>query len=492
MLLSICNLFDWLSRKGYNVRSDIHTGPPILSGVRLLNNYYPEQDQDDVAFIGPSEDFMNSPSPGTIVCCKNDIIYIDEIDTELIFNECIRAFEFFNQWEIALLEAVIQDSNLNTFITLGHQVFQSPMFISGANGQTYAITSQYDPSIHPIWKQRLENGNLSFDFINQYHEGDYFQEMYSSTYPQISVSPIWGGEILFSNLRTRNERIGSVIIYEYGHKFHQGDVHLLHVYAKIIEKALALHPTQYFSLSELENLAFHLLDEKDTNWETAYNTLRAYRWKYDHRFLVICSSSPSGIDSVIIGRLRDIIKSKYNGICTVLYDGNLLVIINLNLRNDYHTVISDMQTLTKNKLIFGISYPFLDFANLKLYYQQALLSMQTAKSQKKTLMDFEEIFSSALRKNLPTNSGLSAMVHPDILLLLSMDRKNSTDYVCISALRMQFQRNSQNSVYTPQHTFVSDGQNPYILHIIPGQLAKQTNFIHFSCIFRLFLKLKTF
>ena len=87
-----------------------------------------------------------------------------------------------------------------------------------------------------------------------------------------------------------------------------------------------------------------------------------------------------------------------------------------------------MQTLTKNKLIFGISYPFLDFANLKLYYQQALLSMQTAKSQKKTLMDFEEIFSSALRKNLPTNSGLSAMVHPDILLLLSMDRKNSTDY----------------------------------------------------------------
>ena len=428
MLLSICNLFDWLSRKGYNVRSDIHTGPPILSGVRLLNNYYPEQDQDDVAFIGPSEDFMNSPSPGTIVCCKNDIIYIDEIDTELIFNECIRAFEFFNQWEIALLEAVIQDSNLNTFITLGHQVFQSPMFISGANGQTYAITSQYDPSIHPIWKQRLENGNLSFDFINQYHEGDYFQEMYSSTYPQISVSPIWGGEILFSNLRTRNERIGSVIIYEYGHKFHQGDVHLLHVYAKIIEKALALHPTQYFSLSELENLAFHLLDEKDTNWETAYNTLRADRWKYDHRFLVICSSSPSGIDSVIIGRLRDIIKSKYNGICTVLYDGNLLVIINLNLRNDYHTVISDMQTLTKNKLIFGISYPFLDFANLKLYYQQALLSMQTAKSQKKTLMDFEEIFSSALRKNLPTNSGLSAMVHPDILLLLSMDRKNSTDY----------------------------------------------------------------
>ena len=259
---------------------------------------------------------------------------------ELIFNECIRAFEFFNQWEIALLEAVIQDSNLNTFITLGHQVFQSPMFISGANGQTYAITSQYDPSIHPIWKQRLENGNLSFDFINQYHEGDYFQEMYSSTYPQISVSPIWGGEILFSNLRTRNERIGSVIIYEYGHKFHQGDVHLLHVYAKIIEKALALHPTQYFSLSELENLAFHLLDEKDTNWETAYNTLRAYRWKYDHRFLVICSSSPSGIDSVIIGRLRDIIKSKYNGICTVLYDGNLLVIINLNLRNDYHTAVS--------------------------------------------------------------------------------------------------------------------------------------------------------
>ncbi len=489
MLLSICNLFDWLSRKGYNVRSDIHTGPPILSGVRLLNNYYPEQDQDDVAFIGPSEDFMNSPSPGTIVCCKNDIIYIDEIDTELIFNECIRAFEFFNQWEIALLEAVIQDSNLNTFITLGHQVFQSPMFISGANGQTYAITSQYDPSIHPIWKQRLENGNLSFDFINQYHEGDYFQEMYSSTYPQISVSPIWGGEILFSNLRTRNERIGSVIIYEYGHKFHQGDVHLLHVYAKIIEKALALHPTQYFSLSELENLAFHLLDEKDTNWETAYNTLRAYRWKYDHRFLVICSSSPSGIDSVIIGRLRDIIKSKYNGICTVLYDGNLLVIINLNLRNDYHTVISDMQTLTKNKLIFGISYPFLDFANLKLYYQQALLSMQTAKSQKKTLMDFEEIFPSALRKNLPTNSGLSAMVHPDILLLLSMDRKNSTDYATTLYVYLLCGCNPEKQpefcLYTATHFCIGWTKSVHFAHY-PWTTCKTDKFYSFLLYFQAF------
>lgn len=428
MVLSICNLFDWLIRKGYEVRSDIHFGPPILNGVRLLNNYYPERDQDDVAFIGPSEDFINPNSPGTFVCCKNDIIYIDNIDSELIFNECIRAFEFYNQWEIALLEAVIKDCDLTTFINLGHQVFESPMFISSVNGQTCAITSQYDPGIHPIWKQRMEQGNLSFEFINQYHEGEYFHGMYSSTYPQIGNSPIWGGEILFSNLRNNNERIGSIIIYEYSHKFHQGDAQLLNVFTNIVEKALALHPTRYFSLTELENLAFSLLNNHLEDWEKAYKVLESYRWNYRHEFLVVCSSPPSGVDSVVIGRMRDIIKSRYSGICTVLLDGNMIVVINRNLQKDERMLLDHMQQLARHKLVLGISYPFCGFEHLKTYYEQAHSAMCFAKEEGRSEAAFEEAFEIEFGKQIGASSSLSSMVHPDVRNLICMDKKKNTEY----------------------------------------------------------------
>ncbi len=429
MKLSINNLLDWLTRRGYTVAADIHNAQPILTGIRFLSQYSPKTRPMNVAYVGPAWRYIES-AKGTILCSKNDIVYIDNSDTDLIFNECIQAFDYYNQWEIDLLDATVSDARLDRFIELGHRVFQSPMFISGANGQTYAITQQYPADIHPIWKNRLENGNQPYSIIGAHHDDPYFQKMYSSTYPQIADSPIWGKKILFSNLRSKGDRIGSVIIYEYDHEFHGGDVHLLDVYAKIVAKALLLHPTTYFSLSELEKSVLDILSTGETNADQLVSKMRSFGWKRHDRYLVLCAVPPSGIDSVITGRIRDMIKNRFPGLCTVLYNGRLFAVVNGNLLKRPDQLLDDLKQMTDDRIRIGVSMEFFDFNLLYYHSKQAIAAVENILNTDQTVCRFQEIYLQSCRKKISDDfPALQSFIHPDIQLLMKTDLETNGEYV---------------------------------------------------------------
>lgn len=429
MKLSIVNLLDWLKRKGYSAFADIHDPQPILTGVRFLSLYSKKSRGMNVAYIGPAWKYIESAS-GTILCSKNDIVYIEEDDTDLIFNECIQAFEFYNQWETDLLEATVTDANLDRFIELGHRVFQSPMFISGANGQTYAITRQYPAEIHPIWKNRLELGNQPYAVIGEHHEDPYFQKMYSSTYPQIADSPIWGKKILFSNLRNRSERVGSVIVYEYEHPFHSGDVHLMDMYAKIIEKALLLHPTTYFSLSELEKYIMGILTTKTVDSTEIEPHLDNFNWRKNDNYLIICAAPPSGIDSVILARVRDAVKNRYPGICTVLLNSIMYIVVNRRILRSPDHLLEDIRQLTTNRIRFGMSMDFVDFSLLYYHSRQAAAAVNYALGHNRDLCRFSEIYLESCRQKISADfPALQSFIHSDVITLHETDVAQGTEYV---------------------------------------------------------------
>lgn len=429
MLLSIGNLLDWMKRKHFAIKETIEDDQPTLCGVRYLRNYSADEDATDVVFIGSAEDFMYPSSPATVLCSKNNIICIHDVNQEEVLNECIRAFEFYNRWETALLEAVINDASLQEFLDLGHQVFQSPMFISAANGQTLAISHQYPATINPIWKERLENGNMSFEFISKYHESSYFSEMYGSSYPKLGRSDIWGTNILFSNLKIRNERVGSIIIHELDRPFYSSDIHVLKTYARIVEHALALHRNRYFAMSDIEDIISQNLNDNIIDWNQVNMVLHDNEWMLQQNFQVICSCAPSGIDSVVIGRLRDIVKQTFPDACAVYHDSLLVIVINNSSSDKIREIINVLMDAARNKLLFGVSYRFQSLTLLKPYYQQAYSAVQKALSSNQNIVSFGDIFRSEMVKLANSTPYLHAMVHPDILLLYESDENSGTDYI---------------------------------------------------------------
>ena len=429
MRLSIGNLLDWMKRKYFSIEAAIEDDQPVLCGVRYLRDYSSDKDVSDMVFIGSAEDFMYPSLPAAVICSKNNIIYIHNENPEVILNECIRAFEFYNRWETGLLEAVIRDASLQEFLELGHQVFQSPMFISSANGQTLAISPQYPASINPVWKERLENGNLPFEFINGYHESSYFSEMYGNNYPRLNRSPIWGKNILFSNLKIRNERVGSVIIYEYERSFYPSDIHILRTYAHIVEHALALHRNRYFALSDIEDIVSQILNDNISNWNQLNMILRSNEWIAKGDFQVICSCAPSGIDSVVIGRFLDFIKKMFPDACVVFHDNFLVTVTNNSSLSYAHEIIHVLLESSRNKLASGISYGFQSLAALKAFYQQARNAVRKAMRMNKDIVYFADIFYDELAALANSTPYLYSMIHPDILLLHESDQNNGTDYI---------------------------------------------------------------
>lgn len=478
MRLSIGNLLDWMKRKFFSIEAAIEDDQPALCGVRYLQDYSADIDVSDMVFIGSAEDFMYPALPATVICCKNNIIYIHNESQEAVLNECIRAFEFYNRWETGLLEAVIRDASLQEFLELGHQVFQSPMFISSANGQTLAISSQYPASINPIWKERLENGNLSFEFINGYHESAYFSEMYGSDYPRLDKSPIWGKKILFSNLKIHNERVGSVIIYEHERSFYPSDVHILKTYAHIVEQALALHRNRYFALSDIEDIVLRILHDNVVDWNKVNMMLHSNEWIAKGDFQVICSCAPSGIDSVVIGRLRDVLKRTFPDACVVFYDNFLVTVINNSSLSDMREypitqdageadgfrssgyarrIINVLLDTSHNKLVSGISYSFQSLTALKAFYQQACNAVRKALMLNKEIVCFEEIFYDELTALANATPYLYSMIHPDVLRLFESDRNSGTDYIRTLHAYLVCDRNSREAaamIYVHRNTLL--------------------------------------
>lgn len=431
MFLNIINLLDWLNRKGMHVSTEVDSSAnlPEISGIRMIKDFVPKERDSSVALIGSADDFMYSRKAGTIICFKNQIIYVEGEDIESIFNECLHAFEFYNRWETDLLDAVIGDKSLDTFLEIGHRVFQSPMFIAGVNGQTYAITRQYGPEINPVWEIRLKNGNLPISTILSQHESQYFKKMYASHYPLINESPIWGGQILFSSLFVHNQRVGMVNIYEYNYKFSQGDTYLLSIYARILEKVFYLHPEKYSPMSSLENAVVSILERKDdVDWSDVNRLLKNFQWCSFHGYQVLAVAFPSGIDSVISGRLRDLVRNHVQNVCCILYQGKLLVLVNDTDGTILQTVISLLNNAANGNLLFGISLKFADLSMLPSYYQQAIACLDKLRNSKEQVLSAEDIYLELAYDYTRDSQTIKSLIHYDVNRLIEYDRKHNKEY----------------------------------------------------------------
>ncbi len=430
MLLSMVNISDGLCQRGYTVSAEVQITRPTLRCVRLLLENPDENDREaDVAYIGASNAFISGEFTGTIICCQNDVLFIEKSEPEVIFNECSRIFDYYNRWELQLMQAVIDDKPLDHFMEMGHQVFQSPMFISSVNDQTYAITSQYGPEIHPVWKHRLEEGNLNMVLVTQNHESEYFNRCFASKYPIIIYSPIWKGDVIYCNLWDGPERIGAIMAYEYGHPFREGDVHLMYVYGKIIEKKLRLHPQQFFPLSELENILRLALNRLEVNWEQAETVLSNHCWDPHHRYRCLYVESFSGQNSMVLARARDILRNKINGICTIMYKTGVMILLNLNIQShETESVIKTFRSLTNGKLVFGSSLDFFVFSEVEVYSRQAVTAAQLAREESTESLTFESVYGTILPELVCKDEELRTMIHPDILRLSQIDRQNGTHY----------------------------------------------------------------
>lgn len=427
MKLSMQNLVDWFSEKGYLIHYDIKIMVPNLENVLWLSEDNREQ---EIVYVEPYAEFSDKICYTTIVSQDNDVIRISDQEPIEVFNELINIFEYYQQWERRLIECVLMKKPLQAMCDVGDEVFQAPTIICGLDGQTFAITRNYNSDISPIWKARLENDSISFDTIQKYNSKSYFKMLHSSTYPTINDSPIWNGITLNTNLYYKGRRKGFIVAYEYQHKFRPGDTHLMNIFARLIEQYLALNPNKYYSLSYLEHFLHNIIMNQTENWSKLETIFNYTGWTQFDCYSVLCVSpfvaSSHSLDLKLLDHLQSMIANNTGHTCSFLYGSKLIILINKTIRSDTEKMIQILEKSSDSLLKISISLDFYDIQLFKEYFYQANLTSTYIRDKSKNIICTAQIISQEIKHHLKKNLWLKSFLDPGLLLLCKYDKENST------------------------------------------------------------------
>lgn len=368
MVLSVQNIVDYLEENGYVVHYSISTEKANLSKCRWL---YSDDFTYGVLYIEPEADCALGFVPlVTMVTYGNDILRVESSNPEMLFNLINDAFWFYTDWERRLLKCLLFQNSLSDLIRIGDEVFQAPMIIDGSEGQCYAITDNYPANIHPLWQKRLENDAESFKFIRQTEKIPRYKRLQYTTEPCFNPSVEWPWNTLHSNLFCNGRRAGFIVAYEYQHKMRPGDLHLMHVFARVVEQYFSRYPEKYCYTLYIEHFIFCVLFQNLNNWAKLQTILNYKKWQFHDRYCV-CTLLPCNGKEVmrqeqideLAGGLR---RALPDSVC-IVHKGRILLLINQSVSADGCLLPESLP----DALCCGQSMDFNDLRQISRYFRQS-------------------------------------------------------------------------------------------------------------------------
>ncbi len=430
MKLSMQNLADWLENHQYSIHCKIHTdSAPVLENVHWLSE---NMSSPEIVYVEPYSEFSGTHFYTTIANMDNEIIRIANQEPGVVFNLLLSVFLYYNDWERRLLSCILNKKGVQAMCDIGDEVFQSPMIICGNDGQTFAITSGYSPDISPVWKARLNNDSISFDTIQQYMSTDYFRQLRRNTYrPSLNDSPIWNGRTLNTNLYYRGQRKGFIVAYQYQHILRQGDIHLMNIFARLIEQYLAMEPDRYFSFTYLEHFLYSVIKGSDADFHKLDIIFRYNGWKWNDHFFIVCMvplhKTPDS--ERLMEKIQTYLSGQYSHICSFIADGILTMLVNQTASDHEQELLTFLRENTSGSMKLCRSLDFYDIHQFQPYYSQTIHILLNDPSMDHTYLCVKDHIASIVKAKLSENPYARSFIHPAFRILGNYDKENNSDLI---------------------------------------------------------------
>ena len=165
MKLSMWIFADWL--KGYQPELNIREGGLEIETVRLFSsNMSPAEAADNVLYIGRLQDWFVQGDNSVICAHKNDIILLPTEDVDEIMNQILNAFEYYQSWNVRMLEAISADCRPAEVLAIADEVIQEPIYLLDSNQYALALSTAFGAGeVNPYWDKLMETGTTDIEFL---------------------------------------------------------------------------------------------------------------------------------------------------------------------------------------------------------------------------------------------------------------------------------------------------------------------------------------
>ena len=428
--LSMWTLSGWLERRGFNPSPIISSGKSLLNGPRFMERGV--SGSDTVGII-PADNVTGGAGYKTVLTHDVDLIFIPDADPVEVHNEITRCFESFNQWERDMLMVLVDGGSLQDLLEVAHRVFKQPMFIKGDSSWVFAITSGYDPSVHPDWanlERSAVNRTADFESVFTVSLDPEFQKVFLQHAPVLLPSPLYGGRVLRTNVWLDGQRVCEIVALEHNARLNPGDLHLMEIFSDMVSRFIAANRSLYFSFTELTSFFTGLLERQECNPANLLTVRQATGWNEDDALAVAVIREKTPCESPILGVLREKLSEQLPHSCVFHYGCQVVCIFNVTKSDGYAGPVARLEELIPTApFTWGVSYDFVGLERLPEFYRQALTAMETAEDLGRTHATMYQAACACLSSELKDIPGLQGYIHPDLRHLEEVDRQGDSQYV---------------------------------------------------------------
>lgn len=430
MKLSMWTLSGWLERRGFKPTPIISSGKSQLVGPRFLER---GAAGGDTVGVIPAGNVTGGADYKTALTHDVDLIFIPDASPVEVHNEITRCFESFNQWERDMLMVLVDGGGLQDLLDVAHQVFQQPMFIKGDSSWVFAITGGYDPSIHPDWanlERSAVNRTADFESVSAVSLDPEFQKVFLQRTPVLLESPLYGGNVLRTNVWIDKQRVCEIVALEHKYHFNPGDIHLMQFFSDIVARYISANRSLYFTFSGLTNFFTGLLEQQECSPANLLTVREATGWKEDDSMAVAVIREHNRCETPLLGVLREKLADQFANSCVFHYDGGIVCVFNATRCGGYNKAAEHLtEIIPTDPFTWGISYEFTGLERTPEFYHQALTALETAEKQGRTHSTMYQAACSCISAQLKELPDLQSLIHPDLRRLEEVDRHGDSQYL---------------------------------------------------------------
>lgn len=480
MRLSMWTICEWLEKKGLDVSPSISEGLPRITSFR-----YSKADSYSARFVEivPPENVSGAEADDVVLANDMDYILVHKADAIQVGNHLSEAFEFYTQWENLLFTRMIEGASLQEMLDAANAVFSRPMFIKNDSSWIFAITRGYPADVHPYWakmESSIGKYTADFDTVRTVSTDPVFRNIFMEKYPTVNRSPAYGAMILHANIFLDDRRVAEIIALENGVPFGHGEVHLMHIFAELVEKYIRSNADILISVSDPAIFLGALIEKRtmdESNLPLIYQSLYLLP---ESELCVAVIEGKNRSDTPMLGVLRDELTGQLKDAVVFSYKNQVVCLLALRNRS-YEAAIRQMRALVpQDAFIWGASYEFVGLKELAIYYEQACAALDKAEQQGKTHATLYAVACECISQQLLESEKLLHLIHPDVLRLKKADEQENAQYSLTlfqfllcggnytdTATRMGLHRNSliyrMNKIRSIIHTNLDDMENRELL-----------------------------
>lgn len=353
-----------------------------------------------------------------------------------IFNEIIRIFQRYHDFEAALNQIVSGGGTLVDLCRTGSAFFQNPIYIHDNMFSVIALSSKVEGMLQFEYNERTGKLYIPLWLINEFK----YDENYQQTL-EYRTAAVWDNEqypynmrSLYVNLYSGNVYCGRLLINELGTTLLPGQFqaaqYLAQYAVKLIQRDERDSNHRYWGLEDtfIDLLSGISVDNRDLQ-----TTLNVLNWSALDSYLCIKIRNQSEALSVRADTaLNNTLSSRIQGYFSFSYQKMLCVVINLSQPGtDMQALRGILAPLVRDSCMYvGISNPVESIHKIHFGFQQADIALQyiTEENSSQWIVTFAECALHYICGRAAQEIPVEMLVDNALLSILRYDKKNDTQY----------------------------------------------------------------